>query len=94
MRRTHWGDRVTVIDTDMREWDTDERADILVSELLGSFGGKLSTIAIFVPGKVYVAVDNELSPECLDGAQRILNGTLATLHASASLRRDNRRFST
>jgi type II protein arginine methyltransferase len=29
--------------------------DILVSELLGSFG------------------DNELSPECLDGAQRVLN---------------------
>ncbi|KAJ6958722.1 arginine N-methyltransferase [Populus alba x Populus x berolinensis] len=31
-----------------------EKADILVSELLGSFG------------------DNELSPECLDGAQRFL----------------------
>jgi hypothetical protein len=30
------------------------QADILVSELLGSFG------------------DNELSPECLDGAQRFL----------------------
>lgn len=30
------------------------QADILVSELLGSFG------------------DNELSPECLDGAQRLL----------------------
>lgn len=33
------------------------QADILVSELLGSFG------------------DNELSPECLDGAQRFLKGT-------------------
>jgi len=31
-----------------------EQADILVSELLGSFG------------------DNELSPECLDGAQNFL----------------------
>lgn len=31
-----------------------QQADILVSELLGSFG------------------DNELSPECLDGAQRLL----------------------
>lgn len=31
-----------------------EKADILVSELLGSWG------------------DNELSPECLDGAQRFL----------------------
>lgn len=33
---------------------TRAQADILVSELLGSFG------------------DNELSPECLDGAQRFL----------------------
>ncbi|AQK68355.1 Protein arginine N-methyltransferase 1.5 [Zea mays] len=38
----------------MRCWDAPEKADILVSELLGSFG------------------DNELSPECLDGAQRFL----------------------
>ncbi len=33
-----------------------EKADIFVSELLGSFG------------------DNELSPECLDGAQYMLKG--------------------
>ncbi len=39
---------------DMRTWSAPEQADILVSELLGSFG------------------DNELSPECLDGAQRLL----------------------
>lgn len=32
----------------------DEKADIIVSELLGSFG------------------DNELSPECLDGAEKLL----------------------
>lgn len=38
----------------MRTWEPPELADILVSELLGSFG------------------DNELSPECLDGAQRLL----------------------
>ena len=38
----------------MRTWEAPEKADILVSELLGSFG------------------DNELSPECLDGAQRFL----------------------
>ena len=50
-----WGDRVTVIAGDMRsEGAVAERADVLVSELLGSFG------------------DNELSPECLDGAQRFL----------------------
>jgi hypothetical protein len=40
----------------MRDWDAPEKADILVSELLGSFG------------------DNELSPECLDGAQKFLKG--------------------
>ena len=39
---------------DMREWETTVKADIMVSELLGSFG------------------DNELSPECLDGAQSFL----------------------
>ncbi|EGC38677.1 hypothetical protein DICPUDRAFT_28207 [Dictyostelium purpureum] len=49
-----WEDLVTIIDSDMREWDTEYRADIMVSELLGSFG------------------DNELSPECLDGAQKYL----------------------
>ncbi|PKA57891.1 Protein arginine N-methyltransferase 5 [Apostasia shenzhenica] len=50
-----WEDIVTVVSCDMRCWDAPEKADILVSELLGSFG------------------DNELSPECLDGAQRYLN---------------------
>lgn len=38
----------------MRELELPEKADVLVSELLGSFG------------------DNELSPECLDGAQKLL----------------------
>ncbi|KAK0634657.1 PRMT5 arginine-N-methyltransferase-domain-containing protein [Bombardia bombarda] len=56
-----WGNRVTVVKTDMREWegprlaankDVITKVDILVTELLGSFG------------------DNELSPECLDGIQR------------------------
>ena len=49
-----WEDRVTIVASDMRSWDFEEKADVLVSELLGSFG------------------DNELSPECLDGAQRFL----------------------
>lgn len=49
-----WGDKVQVVATDMREWKAPEQADIIVSELLGSFG------------------DNELSPECLDGAQKFL----------------------
>ena len=42
----------------MRTLDVPEKADILISELLGSFG------------------DNELSPECLDGAMRFLKGEL------------------
>jgi protein arginine N-methyltransferase 5 len=49
-----WGAAVTVVHADMRAWRAPEPADVLVSELLGSFG------------------DNELSPECLDGAQRFL----------------------
>eukprot|EP00468_Gymnochlora_sp_CCMP2014_P012145 CAMPEP_0167745882 /NCGR_PEP_ID=MMETSP0110_2-20121227/3397_1 /TAXON_ID=629695 /ORGANISM="Gymnochlora sp., Strain CCMP2014" /LENGTH=575 /DNA_ID=CAMNT_0007630571 /DNA_START=552 /DNA_END=2277 /DNA_ORIENTATION=- len=49
-----WGDKVTVVHADMREWKAPEKADIMVSELLGSFG------------------DNELSPECLDGAQWVI----------------------
>ena len=56
LKNDEWGDKVTVIATDMREWKFTEKADILVSELLGSFG------------------DNELSPECLDGAQAFLKG--------------------
>jgi protein arginine N-methyltransferase 5 len=50
-RQTEWkGSGVEVIGTDMRFWTPPQKADIVVSELLGSFG------------------DNELSPECLDGA--------------------------
>jgi len=56
LRDEMWGDTVQVISCDMRKWEAPEKADILVSELLGSFS------------------DNELSPECLDGAQRFLNG--------------------
>lgn len=49
-----WMQSVKVMCTDMREAKVSagDLADIVVSELLGSFG------------------DNELSPECLDGAQR------------------------
>lgn len=49
-----WKGLVTLVNEDMRYYEPPELADILVSELLGSFG------------------DNELSPECLDGAQRFL----------------------
>ncbi len=54
LRREGWTDSVRIVSADMRQWQAPEPADILVSELLGSFG------------------DNELSPECLDGAQRFL----------------------
>lgn len=54
LRDEMWGNKVEVVSCDMRQWNAPEKADILVSELLGSFG------------------DNELSPECLDGAQRFL----------------------
>lgn len=54
MKMIEWGEAVTVVSHDMRTWQAPEKADILVSELLGSFG------------------DNELSPECLDGAQKFL----------------------
>ena len=54
LKADEWGDAVTIVQEDMRLWQTDQKADIIVSELLGSFG------------------DNELSPECLDGAERFL----------------------
>ncbi|KXZ56533.1 hypothetical protein GPECTOR_1g479 [Gonium pectorale] len=54
LRTEGWERHVSIVSADMRHWQAPEPADILVSELLGSFG------------------DNELSPECLDGAQRFL----------------------
>jgi hypothetical protein len=54
MNHRYWQNRVTLISEDMRTMRAPEMADLLVSELLGSFG------------------DNELSPECLDGAQKFL----------------------
>jgi protein arginine N-methyltransferase 5 len=53
--RDDWaGHDISVIETDMRRWHAADKADLIVSELLGSWG------------------DNELSPECLDGAQHLL----------------------
>ncbi|WRT64001.1 uncharacterized protein IL334_000928 [Kwoniella shivajii] len=52
-----WGDQVEIFFGDMRTVNIPEKCDIMVSELLGSFG------------------DNELSPECLDGAMRVLKPT-------------------
>ncbi|KAJ7052637.1 PRMT5 arginine-N-methyltransferase-domain-containing protein [Mycena amicta] len=53
-KEAEWGDQVTLLFGDMRHIEVPEKADILITELLGSFG------------------DNELSPECLDGAMRFL----------------------
>jgi protein arginine N-methyltransferase 5 len=55
-KANEWGDHVSLVFGDMRSISVPEPVDILVSELLGSFG------------------DNELSPECLDGAMRFLTG--------------------
>ncbi|XP_076286299.1 protein arginine N-methyltransferase 5 [Lasioglossum baleicum] len=38
LERDMWADKVSVVSCDMREWVAPEKADILVSELLGSFG--------------------------------------------------------
>lgn len=38
LKEEMWEDKVTVVSCDMREWQAPEKADILVSELLGSFG--------------------------------------------------------
>lgn len=68
LREEMWGEQVEVVSCDMREWVAPEKADIIVSELLGSFG------------------DNELSPECLDGAQRFLKGEYFWTYLSMLLR--------
>lgn len=56
-----WGDKVRILFGDMRTLEVPEPADVMVSELLGSFG------------------DNELSPECLDGAVRFLKRKCASI---------------
>lgn len=53
-RKAEWGEQVQLHFGDMRSLELPEKVDILITELLGSFG------------------DNELSPECLDGAVRFL----------------------
>jgi protein arginine N-methyltransferase 5 len=63
--KVEWGNKVNLVKTDMRGWEgpwlpgyegrVRTGVDILITELLGSFG------------------DNELSPECLDGIQKLLS---------------------
>ncbi|WVO17813.1 hypothetical protein L204_105511 [Cryptococcus depauperatus] len=63
-KELEWRDKVNIIPGDMRTVDVPEKCDILVSELLGSFG------------------DNELSPECLDGAMRLIKPTGVSIPTS------------
>ncbi|PSN73335.1 arginine N-methyltransferas-like protein [Corynespora cassiicola Philippines] len=57
-----WGGRVTVVKTDMRAWKGPTQPD-------GSFG----KVDILVSELLGSFADNELSPECLDGVQHVLN---------------------
>lgn len=57
---------INLFSCDMRDFNPPEKADILVSELLGSFG------------------DNELSPECLDGAQDHIKPTGISIPSSST----------
>lgn len=59
---TTWGGRVTVVKTDMRAWKGPAQPD-------GSFG----KVDILVSELLGSFADNELSPECLDGVQHVLN---------------------
>jgi len=59
-----WNGQVTVIHTDMRDWKPEEKLDIIISELLGSFS------------------DNELSPECLLGAQHLIKDDAVSIPES------------
>jgi protein arginine N-methyltransferase 5 len=57
-----WKGRVTVVKTDMRAWKGPTQAD-------GTFG----KVDILVSELLGSFADNELSPECLDGVQHVLN---------------------
>ncbi|KAF1837240.1 protein arginine N-methyltransferase HSL7 [Decorospora gaudefroyi] len=57
-----WGGRVTVVKTDMRAWKGPTRPD-------GTFG----KVDVLVSELLGSFADNELSPECLDGVQHVLN---------------------
>ncbi|KAI0589526.1 Protein arginine N-methyltransferase [Pyrenophora tritici-repentis] len=57
-----WGGRVTVVKTDMRAWKGPVQAD-----------GTLGNVDILVSELLGSFADNELSPECLDGVQHVLN---------------------
>ncbi|OAG12489.1 Skb1 methyltransferase [Paraphaeosphaeria sporulosa] len=57
-----WGGQVTVVKTDMRAWKGPVKAD-----------GTAGNVDILVSELLGSFADNELSPECLDGVQHVLN---------------------
>ncbi|KAL1599469.1 hypothetical protein SLS60_007272 [Paraconiothyrium brasiliense] len=57
-----WGGQVTVVKTDMRAWKGPVRPD-----------GTSGNVDILVSELLGSFADNELSPECLDGVQHVLN---------------------
>jgi type II protein arginine methyltransferase len=59
-----WQSAVTIIKTDMRSWKGPKRPD-------GTYG----RVDIIVSELLGSFADNELSPECLDGVQHVLNPT-------------------
>jgi protein arginine N-methyltransferase 5 len=60
--REDWNHRVTIVKTDMRAWKGPTLSD-------GGFG----KVDILVSELLGSFADNELSPECLDGVQHVLN---------------------
>lgn len=77
-----WESFVTIVSSDMRCWNAPEKADILVrssfSYLLISSYYQCQEVVLYMQNVIKVSEllgsfgDNELSPECLDGAQRFL----------------------
>ncbi|KAF2869608.1 arginine N-methyltransferas-like protein [Massariosphaeria phaeospora] len=59
---THWEGQVTVVKTDMRAWKGPTLPD-----------GTTGHVDILVSELLGSFADNELSPECLDGVQHVLN---------------------
>jgi protein arginine N-methyltransferase 5 len=60
--REHWDDKVHVVKSDMRAWKGPLRLD-----------GTHGNVDIMVSELLGSFADNELSPECLDGVQHVLN---------------------
>lgn len=60
--QTSWARQVTIVKSDMRSWPGPVQSD-----------GSISSVDIIVSELLGSFADNELSPECLDGVQHVLN---------------------